>query len=416
MTEFTITGIRFQMGDHLSFDEATEAAKQFVAGLKRGQQVMLVAEPENPIDQNAIAAYIDYERIGYIDKEETEELHPLLDENHQRNAIVERTDGHITVFISIPGAMENTKTQTSRHRILPESPLGDSVYMPYTKAESKLQLIASRLSGIDINKENLQEIIRLAEHYVQLLKISICHEDILWMNKIAKKLNEVCMSHQALGMSEAETENISYIYNKVREAVGDMHRTVEHWPERVFADHLERLRKDESINCHLYRKYCDAFLSGKTFSEVDKTKVAEEHQRLCNWLKGMKWSELRNPQDLQAMGLKVNYLKLSRRELYDLYSVLLLIEQLKPMLKGMIANQDVIVEKLRPIFFGDNHAANGFLMDIQDMKPTQITDKVNKMVKEKKISEMSRKRDLWMVLHENHLYDKSESNWNSQVV
>lgn len=416
MTEFTITGIRFQMGDYLSFDEATEAAKQFVAGLKKGQQVMLVAEPENPIDQNAIAAYIDYERIGYIDKEETEELHPLLDENHQRNAIVERTDGHITVFISIPGAMENTKTQTSRHRILPESPLGDSVYMPYTKAESKLQLIASRLSGIDINKENLQEIIRLAEHYVQLLKISICHEDILWMNKIAKKLNEVCMSHQALGMSEAETENVSYIYNKVREAVGDMHRTVEHWPERVFADHLERLRKDESINCYLYRKYCDAFLSGKNFSEVDKTKVAEEHQRLCNWLKGMKWSELRNPQDLQAMGLKVNYLKLSRRELYDLYSVLLLIEQLKPMLKGMIANQDVIVEKLRPIFFGDNHAANGFLMDIQDMKPTQITDKVNKMVKEKKISEMSRKRDLWMVLHENHLYDKSESNWNSQVV
>ena len=394
MTEFTITGIRFQMGDHLSFDEATEAAKQFVAGLKRGQQVMLVAEPENPIDQNAIAAYIDYERIGYIDKEETEELHPLLDENHQCDAIVERTDGHVTVFISIPGATENTKTQTSRHRILPESPFGDSVYMPYTKAESKLQLIASRLSGIDINKENLQEIIRLAEHYVQLLKISICHEDILWMNKIAKKLNEVCMSHQALGMSEAETENISNIYNKVREAVGDMHRTVEHWPERVFADHLERLRKDESINCHLYRKYCDAFLSGKTFSEVDKTKVAEEHQRLCNWLKGMKWSELRNPQDLQAMGLKVNYLKLSRRELYDLYSVLLLIEQLKPMLKGMIANQDVIVEKLRPIFFGDNHAANGFLMDIQDMKPTQITDKVNKMVKEKKISEMSRKSSI----------------------
>ena len=304
MTEFTITGIRFQMGDHLSFDEATEAAEQFVAGLKKGQQVMLVAEPENPIDQNAIAAYIDYERIGYIDKEETEELHPLLDENHQCNAIVERTDGHITVFISIPGATENTKTQISRHRVLPESPLGDSVYMPYTKAESKLQLIASRLSGIDINKENLQEIIRLAEHYVQLLKISICHEDILWMNKIAKKLNEVCRSHQALGMSEAEVEKISYIFNKVREAVGDMHRTVEHWPERVFEDHLERLRKDESVNCHLYRKYCDTFLSGKTFSEVDRTKIAEEHQRLYNWLKGMKWSELRNLRIYRPWDLK----------------------------------------------------------------------------------------------------------------
>ena len=416
MTEFTITGIRFQMGVHLNFDEATEAAEQFLAGLKKGQQVILVAEPENPVDQNAIAAYIDYERIGYIDNEETDELHPLLDENHQCNAVVERTDGHVTVFISIPGATENTTPQTSRHRVLPESPLGESVYMSYTKDESRLQLIASRLSGIDIKKENLQEIIRLAEHYVQLLKISICHEDILWMNKIAKKMNKVCSLHQALGMSEAEKEKISNIYNKVYEAVGDMHSTVDHWPERVFVDHLERLRNDENVNRHLYKKYCDAFLSGKNFSEVDKIKVAEEHQRLCDWMKGMKWSELRNPQDLQAMGLKVNYLKLSRRELYDLYSVLLLIEKLQPLLKGVVANQDEIVAKLRPIFFGDDHEANGFLMDIQTMKPTQITDRVNKMVKEKKISEMSRKRDLWMILHENHLYDKSESNWNSQVL
>ena len=297
----------------------------------------------------------------------TDELHPLLDENHQCNAVVERTDGHVTVFISIPGATENTTPQTSRHRVLPESPLGESVYMPYTKDESRLQLIASRLSGIDIKKENLQEIIRLAEHYVQLLKISICHEDILWMNKVAKKMNKVCSLHQALGMSEAEKEKISNIYNKVYEAVGDMHSTVDHWPERVFVDHLERLRNDENVNRHLYKKY-------------------------------------------------VNYLKLSRRELYDLYSVLLLIEKLQPLLKGVVANQDEIVAKLRPIFFGDDHEANGFLMDIQTMKPTQITDRVNKMVKEKKISEMSRKRDLWMILHENHLYDKSESNWNSQVL
>ena len=416
MTEFTITGIRFQMGDHLSLDEATQAAEQFVAGLKKGQQVMLVAEPENPVDQNAIAAYIDYERIGYIDKEETEGLHPLLDENHQCNAVVERTDGHITFFISIPGATENMKNQTSRHRVLPESPLGDNVYMPYTKAESKLQLIASRLAGIDINRDNLQEIICLAEHYMPLLKISICHEDILWMNMIAKKLNKICMTHQALGMSEAEAEKLSYIYNKVHDAVGDMHRTVEHWPERVFVDHLEKLRNDEGVNRHLYRKYCDTFFNGKNFSEIDKTQAAEEYQRLCNWLKGMKWSELRNPQDLQVMGLKVNYLKLSRRELYDLYSVLLLIEQLKPLLKGMVANQDEIIAKLRPIFYGDDQEANGFLMDIQDMKPKQITDRVNQLVDDKKISEMSRKRDLWMVLHNYGLYEKSESNWNSQVV
>ena len=416
MTEFTITGIRFQMGDYLSLDEATEAAMQFVAGMKKGQQVMLVAEPENPIDQNAIAAYINYERIGYIDKEETEELLPLLDENHQCDAVVERTDGHVTLFISIPGAKEILKTRGSRHRILPESPLGESVYMPYTKAESKLQLIASRLSAIDINRDNLHDIICIAEHYAELLKISICHDDSLWMNKIAKKMHRICSLSEELGMTEAEVEKVSLIYNKVHEAVGDMHRTVEHWPERVFVDHLERLRKDESVNRHLYRKYCDTFLGGKDFSEVKKTRVAEEHQRLCDWLKDMKWSELRNPEDLQAMGLKVNYLKLSRRELYDLYSVLLLIEKLESELEGMVASQNDIVTQLKPLFFGDEQEANDFFLNIQGMKPKQITDKVNQLVREKRISEISRKRDLWMLLHKYGLYEKSESNWNSQVV
>lgn len=414
MTEFTITGIRFQMGDHLSFDEATEAAKQFVAGIKKGQQVMLVAEPENPIDQNAIAAYINYERIGYIDKEETEELLPLLDENHQCDAIVERTDGHVTFFISIPGATEKLKTRGSRHRVLPESPLGDSVYMSYTKAESKLQLIASRLSGIDINKDNLQEIICLAEHYVELLKISICHDDSLWMNKIAKKMHKICSLRQELGMTEAELEKVSFIYNKVHEAVGDMHCTVEHWPERVFVEHLERLRKDESVNRHLYKKYCDAYLGGKDFSEADKTIVAEEHQRLYDWLKSMKWSELRNPKDLQAMGLKVNYLKLSRRELYDLYSVLLLVEKLEPQ-QGTTDCQNDIVMQLKPIFFGNEQEAKDFYDAIQGMKPKQITERVNQLVAERKISGLSKHRPLWTVLHNCGLYTKSESNWNQQV-
>ena len=49
------------------------------------------------------------------------------------------------------------------------------------------------------------------------------------------------------------------------------------------------------------------------------------------------------------------------------------------------------------------------------MKPTQITDKVNQLVREKKISDMSKHRDLWKVLHDSGIYDKSESNWNQQV-
>lgn len=77
--------------------------------------------------------------------------------------------------------------------------------------------------------------------------------------------------------------------------------------------------------------------------------------------------------------------------------------------------QQELVEKLKPIFFGEETEARAFLTSIQGMKPTQITDRVNQLAKEKKISEMSKHRDLWRVLHDAGLYDKSESNWNAQV-
>ena len=77
--------------------------------------------------------------------------------------------------------------------------------------------------------------------------------------------------------------------------------------------------------------------------------------------------------------------------------------------------QQDVVEKLKPMFYGQLEDAKAFLVSIQGMKPTHITDKVNQLVSEKKISDMSKHRDLWKVLHDSGIYDKSESNWNQQV-
>ena len=77
--------------------------------------------------------------------------------------------------------------------------------------------------------------------------------------------------------------------------------------------------------------------------------------------------------------------------------------------------QQDVVEKLKPMFYGQIEDAKAFLVSIQGMKPTQITDKVNQLVSDKKISDMSKHRDLWKVLHDSGIYDKSESNWNMQV-
>lgn len=409
MKEFTVTGIRYQMDDCPTYDEQTEAAEQFVAGLKIGQPVTLVAEPDNPFDANAIAVWINYKRIGYITKEQATEVHTLLDKDGQCEGFVTRKDEHITFFISIPNAPEHIDVPETPARVLPESPLGDSVRMPFTKDENALQFIAKRLTRMEITKDDLSEALQLAERYVPYLKTSICKEDNQWRTNINTKLSQLYAQRRELDMNAEEERQLSNIKKEVRNAVGDMHRTKENWPERVFRDHLNRLRTDESVNCHLYSKYCNAFLDGKSFDEADKDTISTEQERLCKWLK----DALKIPRDLQKMAQKVNYLRLSRWELYDLYGVLLLIEKLEQQLPKNKAK--IVIDKLKPIFFGNGESAQEFYESIQVMKPREITDRVNQLVREGTISDKSNHRDLWKILNDAGLYKPTESNWNQQV-
>ena len=77
--------------------------------------------------------------------------------------------------------------------------------------------------------------------------------------------------------------------------------------------------------------------------------------------------------------------------------------------------QDVVTERLTPIFFGNREDARGFLVSIRGMKPIQITERVNQLVAAGKISQLSRKRDLWTVLHDAGIYTCTEANWNDQI-
>lgn len=81
--------------------------------------------------------------------------------------------------------------------------------------------------------------------------------------------------------------------------------------------------------------------------------------------------------------------------------------------KGKFSEE--LVAELSPIFFGQKKDAIDFLVSIKGMEDKQITERVNQLVREHKISDMSRKRPLWTVLNKHGLYSKSESNWNSQV-
>jgi hypothetical protein len=80
-----------------------------------------------------------------------------------------------------------------------------------------------------------------------------------------------------------------------------------------------------------------------------------------------------------------------------------------------IVEEDILSNQLRPMFFGSEEETRSFLLEIKGMKPKQITARVNQLVRENKLSEISCHRDLWQVLHNCGIYTPTESNWNQQI-
>ena len=82
-----------------------------------------------------------------------------------------------------------------------------------------------------------------------------------------------------------------------------------------------------------------------------------------------------------------------------------------------VAQSGSLVGKLMPIFYNDEAEVKCFLKEIVGAQPSYITDLVNRWVKEKRISDYgaSRKGQLWQVLSEAGLYNKSRQNWNRRV-
>lgn len=76
-----------------------------------------------------------------------------------------------------------------------------------------------------------------------------------------------------------------------------------------------------------------------------------------------------------------------------------------------------VEEKLSPIFYNNEENVRQFLKEINGMSANDITDLVNRWVQAKRISDYgySRKGELWAILYDEGLYDKSRQNWNRRV-
>ena len=83
--------------------------------------------------------------------------------------------------------------------------------------------------------------------------------------------------------------------------------------------------------------------------------------------------------------------------------------------RTLIAADKALADKLAPVFFGNRELVAEFLGRIKGAKPTDVTAEVNRLLKERKVSDISCNKVLWEILHDNGFYTPTLSNWNSQI-
>lgn len=320
MAEFDVTGLTYTIGAGLSRDDAKAAVRDFFSDLKAGTPLVLQAEPTNMHDENAVAVYMmlngGYERIGYVKHSSCLEVKTLLDEDGLCDAVTLGNDGKKTMFIDIPNAPETVYTTSKRERVLPRIPLEEVLKMDYTKEEKTLQMVAPRLLKMQPTVENVQSLIDLTKSYLPLSALSICYEDTYWRNHIQKMLKEACKLEMAPSQ-KSELEQLRYKLDRIE---ADQTRTSDRPMLKLMESQLEKLKVHAASEDGLFGNFeYHIASSGQS--------VKEELAKIEAWFKAMPQLNLRDYRKYDRLSECLGYLRISRKELYEVYAALLLLER-----------------------------------------------------------------------------------------
>ena len=158
--------------------------------------------------------------------------------------------------------------------------------------------------------EDVRAYIKKVEKFMPLSGLSFCIEDNLWRDDVLKMLRKACR----LQLPESEKEQLNQLRIRLGEVVGDFHCCYDDVLLRIFERQLEMLKKQAEGKDGLFHLYERSF-DGKPV----------EVERLVGWFKEMPDIRLYDYHDHKLLVRTLNYLRISRRELYDVYAALLLI-------------------------------------------------------------------------------------------
>ena len=343
MAEFEVTAISYLVGRDLPHDEAAQVAHQFICEhLKPGTPLLLVAEPSNPYDENAIGVYLNYTtQIGRIRASRCLEVKPSLDEDGLCDAVVTGDDGHITLYIEIPSAAQAVLS-TERKRTLPENPLAKELRMMFTDEERALEVVGPRLSKLEPTVENARRMMEMVERYLPLSHLSICYEDNLWRSHILANLRKTVKLelepevHDTLKRQESILSSIE----------GDQVRSSDYPQQHLMEAQLQKLTQLAEDSLMPNFEYHIA-TSGLT--------VNGELEKLKRWFREMPRLDMRDYLNHEKLANGLFYQRVSRKELYEVYASKILLERYTCMESSHqdLANIKAYVMKVKDLLSAD---------------------------------------------------------------
>ena len=317
MTEYEVTGVSYAIAPGKPRAEQKQAAHEYITALPKGTPLILQAEPDNTHDANAIAVYADYTKhIGYVKSTLCLDVQPLLDADGQCDAVVAGNDGWITLYIAIPGAPETASATVERQRVLPQSPLASVLRMAFTMEEREQRVVATRLMKQQPDKDHAASVSEMVAHYLPLSSLSICYEDGYWRGRILSLLRTLCK----LDLEEGLRQRLEGQRDQLQDIEGDRICTEEHSRRMVMEQQLEQLRTVAEGEDGLFAEF-------EYHTAVSGCSVKDETARLEQWFRAMPQLGLRDWRDHERLAECLSYLRVSRKELYEVYAALLLLER-----------------------------------------------------------------------------------------
>lgn len=325
--EITITGIRYTICPaNMSKEDMDTYTENYLSKIPKGEKIILKAQPDNPVDPYAIAAYIHYsQRIGYVNAGELDDVRPLLDKNELLECSVVRWD-HVTLFVEAEGETAFGSIELKESDKFAPTPFEDYAKLSLENEEHSLDIISLRLFNYKLPDDDIpDEWLCLVEKFVNGMNLSISQKHLNRKGRIRTLLRKLCVQYGGKKVDKSKLCRLEALSKAADSHVSDTARDGGKYI--VFANQLKRLREHAKEEHELFQKFDKHRL---ILSATDGHKICTI-DKIDDWLMhlpdGIGTAFLTG--EYNSFATKVAYQKPSTNDVYRLASVLLIRERMK---------------------------------------------------------------------------------------